>query len=165
MFRSSATSETIHRAPVARTRAPSRRLARAEFDPRGAGLSLAVTSLARARGPRTVFRGTMLLIAAAAASFPLAAQVPWNISLTEKVTATDAQPNERFGQAVSASAGRVLVGTWTWDQPSGPATGTARVFSLVGGSLQQDQVLPITDQGPGDSFGNSVAIYGDVAVV
>jgi hypothetical protein len=76
------------------------------------------------------------------------------------VAASDAQTNDRFGYAVAASAGAILVGAY---QHGG--SGAAYLFTGSGTSWTQSTELSPSDGANGDFFGYSVALSGSTAVV
>ena len=81
-----------------------------------------------------------------------------------KLTASDAEANDKFGYSVAVSGDVALVGAPTEDS-GGSAAGTAYVFEQSGGSWTEAAKLTASDAQAIDWFGWSVAISGDVAVV
>mmetsp|Transcript_8888 Transcript_8888/g.26735 ORF Transcript_8888/g.26735 Transcript_8888/m.26735 type:complete len:403 (+) Transcript_8888:116-1324(+) len=79
-----------------------------------------------------------------------------------KLTADDAARYDDFGRAVAISGDLALVGA---HQGSIDKTGAAYVFENSGGSWSQAVKLVADDGFGGDSFGFSVGIDGDLAVV
>ncbi|MCP3920396.1 MAG: hypothetical protein GY711_33125 [bacterium] len=81
----------------------------------------------------------------------------------QKLVAADAQQGDRFGYAVSLSGDVALVGAYGGDG----GDGSAYVFRYDTGAQQWNQQaeLVASDGAPGDQFGSSVAIDGDIAVV
>lgn len=71
-----------------------------------------------------------------------------------------------FGVAIAIKGETVLIGACD-DSLSGPATGegSAYVFTRAAGVWTEQQKLTALDAAPFDSFGSSVALYGDVAVI
>jgi hypothetical protein len=74
--------------------------------------------------------------------------------------ASDGASGDRFGYAVAAGSGTVLVGAY---QAGGP--GAAYVFMQGGGAWTQAQKLVPADPTGTDYFGASVALSGNTAVV
>ena len=84
-----------------------------------------------------------------------------------KATASDAGPGDQFGASVAISNGKVIVGA-PLDDDSGGQSGSAYVFERDQvGADNWGQVRKLTplDAAAGDTFGVSVAISGDTAVV
>lgn len=78
--------------------------------------------------------------------------------------AKDAQAGDQFGRGVCLSGDALLVGAWR-DDERGADCGAAYVFRNRDGRWEQEQKLMPGDVPPGDSFGFSVALDGDVALV
>jgi hypothetical protein len=76
------------------------------------------------------------------------------------LAAADGAANDRFGYAVGAIAGTVIVGAY-----GNGGTGAAYVFSGSGTAWSQQAKLLASDRASGDSFGESVALSGNTAVV
>jgi hypothetical protein len=76
-----------------------------------------------------------------------------------KLTASNAQPLDHFGESVAISGGVAIVGARGRDD----ATGVAFLFDTATGSLIAE--LTADDAVPGDRFGGAVAISGDTAIV
>jgi cysteine-rich repeat protein len=84
-----------------------------------------------------------------------------------KLSATDTQPQDRFGTAVAISNDTVVVGA-PGEDAGGENAGAAYVFGRnQGGTENWGQVtkLSANDGQPGDRFGTSVAISGERLVV
>jgi hypothetical protein len=79
----------------------------------------------------------------------------------QKLTASDAVFNDRFGNSVGISGDTIVVGAWLDDSMSG----SAYVFIRSGGVWTQQQKIRALDAGAGDLFGSSVSISGDRIVV
>ncbi|WP_282049921.1 immunoglobulin-like domain-containing protein [Maribacter aquivivus] len=80
----------------------------------------------------------------------------------EKLTASDAASNNWFGQSVSISGNRVVVGS----DENGVGRGSAYLFEKdTNGTWLEIQILDSRPNAGYDSFGGSVSISGDVAVV
>ncbi len=83
----------------------------------------------------------------------------------QKLTASDAAQDDWFGGSISLSGDRAIVGANRDDCPAGFNCGSAYVYRFDGTRWVQEQKLTATDAAPGDSFGSSVSISGDRAVV
>ena len=93
-----------------------------------------------------------------------------------KLIAPDRAPNDVFGTAVSISGDYAIVGA-PLDDHTGSNYGSAYIYQRVGGNWGESPVAKlvalnrneeneiISDGGPNDYFGNSVAISGDYAIV
>ncbi|MDF4222185.1 DUF5011 domain-containing protein [Maribacter sp. M208] len=80
----------------------------------------------------------------------------------EKLTASNAASNNWFGQSVSISNNRVVVGS----DENGVGRGSAYLFEKdTNGTWSELQILDSRPNAGYDSFGGSVSISGDVAVV
>ena len=79
-----------------------------------------------------------------------------------KLTASDAEPGERFGMCVAVSGTTVIVGS-SLDDDAGDGSGAAYLFDAVSG--EQIAKLTADDAAPGDGFGYSVAIDGTTAII
>jgi len=85
----------------------------------------------------------------------------------KKLTASDAEEADVFGNSVAVSGDIAVVGA-PGDDAGGYTAGAAYVFQRdKGGTDQWGQVMKLTASGgqAGDEFGASVAVSGDVAVV
>jgi FG-GAP repeat len=85
-------------------------------------------------------------------------------SQQKKLTASDAAAEDLFGWSVAVSGNTVVVGAFS-DDDRGFGSGSAYVFVRSGSSWSQQQKLTASDGAVGDSFGVSVAVDGDTAVV
>jgi hypothetical protein len=81
-----------------------------------------------------------------------------------KLLASDGAANDRFGLSVSISGDVVLVGAHG-DDDNGLNSGSAYVFRWNGGSWVQMQKLVASDGVANDTFGRTVSISGDLALV
>jgi len=79
-----------------------------------------------------------------------------------KLTASDGDPGDRFGQSVALSGSRALVGA-ALDDGVGPYSGSAYLFDLTTG--QELFKLTASDGATGDWFGQSVAVSKEIALV
>jgi uncharacterized repeat protein (TIGR01451 family) len=82
-----------------------------------------------------------------------------------KLTASDSAPGDWFGRSVAISGETVLVGAPRDTVGSNPAQGSAYAFVRAGTSWSQQQKLTATSGAINDSFGASVALSGDTALV
>lgn len=85
-------------------------------------------------------------------------------SLTQKLTATDAEEGDSFGWYVSADGDRLLVGARDDDDKADNA-GAAYIFELKGNNWVQQQKIYANDAKPEDSFGEAVALRGDRLII
>jgi hypothetical protein len=87
----------------------------------------------------------------------------------QKITDPNGSANDRFGSSVSISGNYLLVGSPGDDFGISTDQGSAIFFSLNGGSWAFDQNMwssyPIITGAVGDTYGNSVAISGNYAIV
>ena len=84
--------------------------------------------------------------------------------LQQKLFSTTAQPNEEFGRALALSSDTVLVGAKDGNH-EGVFSGVAYTFGHDGSMWVPEQKLHPSDGFGGDSFGWSVAVDGDTAVI
>jgi len=82
----------------------------------------------------------------------------------EKITASDAQAGDDFGSSVSISGDYAIVGASDEDA-GGSDAGAAYIFVRSGTSWTQQAKINASDADDSDSFGNSICISGDYAVV
>jgi hypothetical protein len=79
------------------------------------------------------------------------------------LTASDGASGDRFGYAVAAGTGTILVGAYN---AGAGHPGAAYVFGQSGGTWSQSQKLTLSDAPTGsDNFGGAVALSGNTAVV
>jgi hypothetical protein len=108
-----------------------------------------------------------ITIDATSAAYPITVD-PLVHSQVAKLTASDAQDDDRFGHSVAVSGDTVVVGAYREDG-AGDARGAAYVYTRnrSGGADNWGQVKKLTasDAEDGDIFGYSVAISGDTVVV
>jgi len=71
-----------------------------------------------------------------------------------KITASDADGNDRFGTSVAVGSGRIVVGAYR-DDPNGTDSGSAYIFDLDGNELTK---ITASDGFNNDGFGESVAV-------
>lgn len=82
-----------------------------------------------------------------------------------KLTASDAAPDDQFGYSVSVSGDTVVVGAFLKDCAGGQDCGSAYVYRFDGNGWVDQGKLAASDAAPGDQFGHSVAVSGELAVV
>ncbi|MGL5019246.1 MAG: FG-GAP repeat protein [Luteolibacter sp.] len=81
-----------------------------------------------------------------------------------KLTASDADMGDRFGNSVSVSGDTVVVGAHR-DDDDGSNSGSAYVFTRSGSIWTQQTKLTASDAASGDEFGYSVSVSGNTLVV
>ncbi|MDY7109936.1 MAG: hypothetical protein SYC29_14990 [Planctomycetota bacterium] len=81
-----------------------------------------------------------------------------------KLLASDAEAGDHFGESVSVWGDFVIIGA-PYDDDQGGYSGSAYVFRQEGTDWVEDAKLLASDGVAGDSFGTSVSICGDIAVV
>ena len=83
----------------------------------------------------------------------------------QKLTASDAADQDRFGNSVSIAAGTVVVGAPSDDCAAGNNCGAAYTYTFSGNSWVEQQKLTATEAGSGDWFGTSVSVSEDTIFV
>ena len=113
------------------------------------------------RSPRILVSG---LVAAVLAAVPLPCASQTTVASVE-ITAPDGAPGDAFGRSVAVSGDTLIVGAYGNDA-RGEDAGAAYVFvrDTAGRWNPQQKWLP-AELLPGDHFGWSVAVDGDLAVV
>jgi len=86
----------------------------------------------------------------------------WN--QTQKIVAKDADIDDQFGDSVSLSGDRVLIGA-SGDDENGNAAGAAYLFDFNGNSWHQTEKITANDAGTDDVFGSSVSLSGNRALI
>ena len=88
----------------------------------------------------------------------------WNQQ--QKLIASDANVDDRFGISVSISGATAIVGAY-WNDDNGPHSnsGSAYIFERNGTTWNQQQKLTASDDEANDYFGYSVSISGETAIV
>ncbi len=80
----------------------------------------------------------------------------------DKLTASDAAPGDRFGESVSLSGDRVLIGAWGF----GGSSGAAYVFRRDGNAWVEEDKLTADDARTNDRFSErAVSLSGDRALI
>lgn len=82
----------------------------------------------------------------------------------QKLTASDAAAGDRFGSSVSISGTRAIVGA-VEDDDAGDGSGSAYIFERDGGLWVEKAKVFAPDGSPNGRFGDSVAMFADMAVV
>ena len=85
-------------------------------------------------------------------------------SQQEKLTASDGADGDRFGSSVAISGDYAIICA-SGDDDNGSASGSAYIFHRSGESWSQQEKITASDGAAADSFGYSVAISGDYAIV
>ena len=83
---------------------------------------------------------------------------------TAKLLATDGAGYDTFGYSVSISGDRAVIGSF-YDDDKGHDSGSAYIFEKTGSGWAQTAKLLATDGAATESFGFSVSLSGDRAVV
>ena len=86
-------------------------------------------------------------------------------SVQQKLLASDGAAGDLFGSSVSIYGDTVVVGARTADTPGGVNAGAAYVFVRSGTAWAEQQKLLAPDGASNASFGYSVSVSGDTAVV
>ncbi|MBC7773153.1 MAG: FG-GAP repeat protein [Pyrinomonadaceae bacterium] len=86
-------------------------------------------------------------------------------TLQAQLLAADGAHDDEFGTSVAISGNTVLVGAPLEDRDNFPDAGSAYIFTRAGGAWTQQAKLTAMDAAPHDSFGFSVALSGDRAVI
>jgi hypothetical protein len=81
-----------------------------------------------------------------------------------KLLASDGGVGDCFGASVSVDGDTAFIGAWC-DADNGQDSGSAYVFTRTGTNWIQQQKLLASDGAAGDSFGYSVSLQGDTALV
>ncbi|KAA3604309.1 MAG: T9SS C-terminal target domain-containing protein [Calditrichaeota bacterium] len=85
-------------------------------------------------------------------------------SQQDKLTASDGFSGDLFGYSVSISGDYAIVGAEN-DDDNGTDSGSAYLFERSGSSWSQQDKLTASDGASSDSFGESVSISGDYAII
>ncbi len=86
-------------------------------------------------------------------------------SAQQKLTASDGAPSDWFGYSVAVSGDTALVGAYSDNVGTNLNQGSAYVFVRSGTTWSQQQKVTASDGAGADSFGRSVAVSGDTALV
>jgi len=82
-----------------------------------------------------------------------------------KLAASDAGAGQWFGYSVAVDGGTIVVGAPYATFATAPTAGAVYVFVGSGSTWLEDAILRPADREPGDHFGASVEILGDVVLV
>ena len=82
-----------------------------------------------------------------------------------RASASDAKASAKFGNAVSISGDKAVVGSSNWNSTTNNYAGSAYIFELIGGIWTETAQLNPSDPDASDYFGNSVSISGDKVIV
>ena len=82
----------------------------------------------------------------------------------QKLIASDGAAGSEFGVSCDVSGDSAIIGSWTHSR-LGAGAGAAYVFERRGASWLETAPLVASDGAPGDGFGTSVKIDGDIAIV
>ncbi len=123
----------------------------AEIDQFGYAVSLAAERAAVGSYGESLYRGAAYLFAPAGDAW----------APEQKLVPSDGAPGDSFGWSVSLGAERLLVGAYAQQSHRG----AAYVFVRSGDAWLEEQRLVASDGAPGDSFGWSVSLSGDRALV
>ena len=82
----------------------------------------------------------------------------------QKLLAADGAANDNFGLWVAFNGDTALIGAWN-DDDNGVDSGSAYVFIRTGTTWTQQAKLLASDGQAGDSFGSSVSLSGDTALI
>ena len=83
---------------------------------------------------------------------------------TQRLSASDAIAGDNFGQSVSISGNKIIVGL-LGNNGVTMAMGAAYLFEKAGGIWVEQQKLLASDAVYGDRFGSSVSISDDKAII
>ncbi len=83
----------------------------------------------------------------------------------QRIIASDGRPDEGFGCSVAVSGDRALVGARYADRGAGAWQGCVYALRHDGKQWVEQQILTASDAKASDSFGISVSLEGDVALI
>ncbi len=92
---------------------------------------------------------------------PASAITPTEVA---KLLANNGAARDYFGNSVALDGDTVLIGAWG-DQDNGDDSGSAYVFTRSGSSWTEQAKLTAIEGAALDLFGNSVALFGDTALI
>lgn len=90
-------------------------------------------------------------------------KLPWR--QTAKLTASDPDGNDFFGQSVAMDGPTAVIGAYFDEDPNGTRAGSAYIFTRENGRWRQEAKLAPSDGSPNEEFGLDVAMSGDTAVI
>lgn len=131
--------------------------------------SIPGVSVARAAAPRPLIASQTAAAtrqdgASAAAAQSLAQIVAATINEQAKLVPSDGTAGDAFGSRVSLSGDRALIGA-SRDSDNGVNSGAAYIFLFDGSTWREEAKLKPSDGGEQDSFGFSVCLSGDRALI
>ena len=132
-----------------------------------AAIAASLAGALPAQGAEVPFTEHVISTDRAAIAVHLATQAQGQFDIEIKITASDAAEGDNFGFSVAIAADTAIVGT-RWNDDAGINSGSAYIFARSqGGPDNWGEVLKLTasDAAAFDSFGQSVAIAGDTAIV
>lgn len=88
---------------------------------------------------------------------------PWR--QTTKLTASDSDGNDFFGQSVALDGPLAVIGAYQDEDPNGFKGGSVYVFAQEDGRWGEEAKLAPSDGGPEKEFGLDVATSGETAVI
>ena len=83
---------------------------------------------------------------------------------TQKLTASDAEAIDHFGNSVSIDGDRAIIGSF-YNDDDGAQSGSAYIFDLSGGVWIETQKITASDASEDNQFGACVSIFEDRAIV
>lgn len=92
-------------------------------------------------------------------------EVACDATETEKLTASDTTADLRLGRSLSVSGDTAVVGAFDYSCAAADVCGAAYVYRLHGTGWVEEQKLAGPDEEHANSFGRSVCVSGDTAVV
>ncbi len=106
-----------------------------------------------------------VVLVLAVVAFISSAQALAQCDMGQKLVASDASGNDQFGHAISISGNVAMVGAFNQDGCLGSNCGAVYVYNFDGNNWLEVQTLKALDAASGDSFGRSVSVDGDRAVI
>jgi hypothetical protein len=82
----------------------------------------------------------------------------------QRLKGSDAIPAQEFGRAVSISGGLAVIGAYR-DNTLGFRSGKVYVYRYAGKQWVEEARINASDELPGDRFGRSVSLSGDIAII
>jgi hypothetical protein len=83
------------------------------------------------------------------------------VDLVTKLTASDAQAGDQFGQSIALTGDFIAVGANRADIGSGVDQGAVYLFRRMGNEWVEDDKLTPSDGTAGDEFGYSLSAFGN----
>ena len=82
----------------------------------------------------------------------------------QKITASDAETNDQFGDEVSLSGDKLMIGSFRNDETGGDA-GAVYVFEFINSTWVETDKLTASDASNGDWFGRTIGIHQNTAMI